>query len=147
MFEKILVCLDGSELSEQIIPYAIGQAKKFNSEVILVQAVDTPTSVPSAAGHISGPALKDQIHAQQEKVTAYLSKTAKRLSEDGVKVEHATLKGSPAHAIVDYAHEEDVSLIAIATHGHSGIRRAVLGSVADYVIRESHLPMLVIKPQ
>jgi len=147
MFEKILVCLDGSELSEQIIPFVIEQAKQFNSKVVLVQAIATPSSVPTATGSVSGPALKEQINAQEHKAKNYLSGIALKLGDDGIEVEYSTLKGSPGHSIVDYAHENEVSLIAIATHGHSGIKRAVLGSVADYVIRQSHLPMLVIKPK
>ena len=145
MFEKILVCLDGSELAEQILPYAVEQAKKFGGKVILLQAISSPSSVISGTGPVTGPALQDQIKAEDDKATKYLERIASKLQSDNV--EYATAKGTPGHAIVEYAQDSEVDLIAIATHGHSGIRRAILGSVADYVIRESHLPMLVIKPK
>ena len=147
MFENILVCLDGSELAEQILPYANEQAKKFESKVILIQAISSPSSVISGTGPVTGPALQDQIKAEDDKATKYLSLIASKLQSEDIAVEYATVRGAAGHAIVEYAHENEVGLIAIATHGHSGIRRAILGSVADYVIRESHLPMLVIKPQ
>lgn len=147
MFEKILVCLDGSELAEQILPYITEQAKKFGSKVILIQAISSPSSVISGTGPVTGPALQDQIKAEDDKATKYLLRIASKLQSEEINVEYATAKGTPGHAIVEYARENEVSLIAIATHGHSGIRRAILGSVADYVVRESHLPMLVIKPQ
>jgi len=147
MFEKTLVCLDGSELAEQILPYAIEQAKKFKSKVILLQAISSPSSVISGTGSVTGPALQDQIKAEDNKATKYLLRIASKLQSEDIEVEYTTVRGVPGHAIVEYSRENEVGLIAIATHGHSGIRRAILGSVADYVVRESHLPMLVIKPK
>ncbi|MFC1998268.1 universal stress protein [Chloroflexota bacterium] len=147
MFEKILVCLDGSELAEQILPYVTEQAKKFKSKVILLQAIAKPSSVISGTGPVTGPALQDQIKAEDDKATKYLLRIASTLQSEEINVEYTTVKGTPGHAIVEYARENEANLIAISTHGHSGIKRAILGSIADYVIRESHLPMLVIKPQ
>ena len=147
MFEKILVCLDGSELAEQILPYITEQAKKCKSKVILIQAIAKPSSVISGTGPVTGPALQDQIEAEDNKAIKYLSRIATKLQDEEIAVEYTTVKGAPGNVMVEYARENGVDLIAIATHGHSGIKRAILGSVADYVIRESHLPMLVIKPQ
>jgi nucleotide-binding universal stress UspA family protein len=147
MFEKILVCLDGSELAEQILPYAVEQAKKFKSKVILIQAIAKPSSVISGTGPVTGPALQDQIKAEEDKATKYLSRMATKLQCEEIAAEYIAVEGAPGHEIVEYARENEVDLIAIATHGHSGIKRAILGSIADYVIRESHLPMLVIKPK
>ena len=147
MFEKILVCLDGSTLAEQILPYATEQAKKFKSKVTLIQAVPTPSSVPSATGSVTGPALKEQVDAEQHKAQLYLGKIATELANEGVNADYKVVSGTPGHAIVQYSRENAIELIAIATHGHSGIKRAVLGSVADHVVRQSHLPMLVIKPK
>ena len=147
MFDKILVCLDGPELAEQILPYAIEQATKFESKLILVQAISSPSSVISGKGPVTGPALQDQIKAEDNKATKYLEHIASKLQGKDIAVEYTTVRGAPGHAIVEYTHENEMELIAIATHGHSGIRRAILGSVADYIIRESHLPMLVIKPK
>ncbi|MFC1978961.1 universal stress protein [Chloroflexota bacterium] len=147
MFKKILVCLDGSELAEQILPYVSEQAKRFQSKLILLQAISKPSSVISGTGPVTGPALQDQIKAEDDKATKYLSRIASNLQGGEMAVDYTTVRGTPGNAIVEYARENEVGLIAIATHGHSGIRRAILGSVADYIIRESHLPMLVIKPR
>ncbi|MBT3363218.1 MAG: universal stress protein [Chloroflexi bacterium] len=147
MFNKILVCLDGSKLAEQILPFAIEQAKKLKSSVTLLQVIASPSSVISGAGSVTGPALHDQIDAEEDEAKKYLSRIVKKLESENIKTDYATLRGTPGHTIVDYAHENQIDLIAIATHGHSGIRRAIVGSVVDHVIRESHLPTLVIKPQ
>ncbi|MFC1951376.1 universal stress protein, partial [Chloroflexota bacterium] len=104
-------------------------------------------SVPSATGSITGPALKQQIEAQQQKAQGYLAKIAAQVADEGADSRYEAIMGAPGHSIVEYARENKMELIAIATHGHSGIKRAVLGSVADYVIRESRLPILVIKPK
>ena len=58
-----------------------------------------------------------------------------------------TLIGSPGPTIISYANESNIDLIAIASHGHSGLRNILLGSVAEYVVRESGLPILMIRPK
>jgi nucleotide-binding universal stress UspA family protein len=147
MFKKILVCLDGSKLAEQILPFALEQAKKMECNITLLQVIASPSSVMSGAGSVTGPALHDQIDAEESEAKKYLSRIVSKIESDNIKADYATLKGTPGHAIVDYAHENQIDLISIATHGHSGIRRAIVGSIVDHVIRHSHLPMLVIKPQ
>ena len=64
MFKKILVCLDGSKLAEQILPFALEQAKKMECNIILLQVIASPSSVMSGAGSVTGPALHDQIDAE-----------------------------------------------------------------------------------
>jgi nucleotide-binding universal stress UspA family protein len=78
---------------------------------------------------------------------AYLGKLAAPLRKRGIEVETVAVPGRPGEAILDYANTNSISLIAIATHGRGGLRRAVFGSVADQVLRRSGLPVLVIRPQ
>ena len=78
---------------------------------------------------------------------AYLEEVAEPLRENGLDVACVVLHGVAGDVIVSYAQNEPVDLIALATHGHSGLGRIVFGSVADHVLRESGLPILVIKPQ
>ena len=77
---------------------------------------------------------------------AYLEQVAQPLREKGLDVECVILSGAPGDTIISYAHENEVKLIAIATRGRSGLGRLAFGSVADFVLRESELPILVMKP-
>jgi nucleotide-binding universal stress UspA family protein len=151
MFEKILVCLDGSRLAEQILPYATEQAIRFKSKVVLLQAFIIPSAIAAAGAQAAPAASTDIIQEEANKLEAeakvYLEEIAKPLREKGLDVECVTLQGTAGEVIIDYAHNEAVDLIALATHGHSGLGRVIFGSVADHVLRESGLPILLIKPK
>ena len=139
MFERILVCLDGSSLAEQILPYATEVAQRFASRMILLQVIP-PSSVLGGGDttlelELFGPAK------------AYLERIAQPLREVGLDVECATLLEPPGQAIISYANKSGVGLIAIATHGRGGLGRVMFGSVADFVLRESRLPVLMVRPQ
>jgi nucleotide-binding universal stress UspA family protein len=150
MFEKILVCLDGSALAEQILPYAIEEAIRFRSKVVLLQIVEAHTVpvVEAGASALAVEASAQQIEKEQRDVKAYLEALTQSLLEKGVDAEYVTLQGVQiGQTIVDYAKQNEVNLIAIATHGRSGLKRLVLGSVAEFVLRESGLPILLIRPK
>jgi nucleotide-binding universal stress UspA family protein len=152
MFERILVCLDGSELAEQILPYAIEQALRFNSKLTLLQVVTIPSSVytASAASELpqAGDMIAREIQKQEAEARAYVDRVAKSLLKKGVEAEGVVLGPlQPGRAIVKYAQDNAIDLICIATHGRSGLGRFVFGSVADRVLRESGLPILVVKPK
>lgn len=164
MFEKILVCLDGSDLAEQILPYVMEQALRFGSKVELLRVVTMPsTGIPAAAagagagtppdytaagtGSYTAELMREQVEREENEAKTYLDHVTKQLHEKGLDVDWVIGQGTPGEAIVKYAHESEVGFIAITTHGHSGLKRAIFGSVADYVLRESGLPMLVIKPE
>jgi nucleotide-binding universal stress UspA family protein len=148
MFQKILVCLDGSKLAEQILPYAAEQAARFGSSLVLFQVVSL-ASLPAPTGIESVPVAvpNDQLAEAEAAAKDYLEGLAIPLRGKGLKVQCASLIGHPAESIVSYAEESKFDLVAIATHGRSGLRRLVFGSVADYVIRKSGLPILLIKPK
>lgn len=152
MFEKILVCLDGSKLAEQILPYAVEEALGFQGKLVLFQAVPEPVAFsPGIPGVASIPVRTDTMLEEAKEALNeardYLEEIAKPLRKKGIQVEVVTILGIAGEAILSYAVGNNVDLITIATHGRSGLRRGVFGSVADYVLRESGLPMLVIRPQ
>lgn len=153
MFEKILVCLDGSKLAEQILPYAKEEALHFNSQLTLLEVVTVPTMVAWAEEVAGAPSqtggwTEETLHREAEEAKAYLEHIAKPLRMQGVNVECMVVQDSPiGDAIINYAQNNKIDLICIATHGHSGLGRVVFGSVADRVLKESGLPILVIKPQ
>ncbi len=148
MFQKILVCLDGSKLAEQIMPYVTEQAAQFGSSLVLLQvvslsAIPTPTGIESVPMAVPDTLLKDAEMAAM----SYLSELAGPLRDKGLKVQCVTMIGHPAETIVSYADENKIDLVALATHGRSGLKRMVFGSVADFVVRKSGRPILLIKPR
>lgn len=151
MFKKILVCLDGSRLAEQILPYAREEAIRFQSKLVLLQVVPEPIAFsPGIPGGAPLPIQTDiMIEGAKEELNSakkYLEKLAAPLRKKGMRVETVAIPGTAGEAILNYANTNSVNLITIATHGRGGLQRAVFGSVADYVLRESGLPVLVIRP-
>ena len=139
MFERILVCLDGSKAAEQILPYVESQALKFSSKVILLQVTDIPTGKNQTT-------TTKQTQKVKSEGKAYLKGIARPLQVQGVEVECVVLQsGSIGEAIVDYANENKVDLIAISKHSYISTGQFVFGSVADFILDESKLPTLVIK--
>jgi nucleotide-binding universal stress UspA family protein len=147
MFDKILVCLDGSELAEQILPYAAELARKLDSRLILLEVTLPPSAaVESLTGYYRATPLEKVLREEAE-ARAYLNRVAQRLRKKGTKVSTVTMPGDPGRTILDVAGEQKAGLIVLGTHGRSGLRRLVFGSVTEFVVQHSELPVLVKKPQ
>ncbi len=152
MFKKILVCLDGSKLAEAILPYAIEQAQRFNSDMVLFRAFSEPATISLAlpgmpAVPVDSKRVDKRLIEDENESETYLKSLAIKLHDEAkVTVTYASVLGAAGQAIVEYGREQGIDLIAIATHGRSGPGRVVLGSVADFVIRNSRLPILLIRP-
>jgi nucleotide-binding universal stress UspA family protein len=152
MLDKIVVPLDGSDLAEEMLPVVEELASKLSAEVVLLQAVITLTEAMREAG--PGPGLtpelgmdvaKRRVESETGSAERYLEEVRKRLQAKGLKVSTAIAEGLPAGAILEYAKENNASLIALATHGRGGLARAVTGSVADAVVRHSDVPVLLVR--
>jgi nucleotide-binding universal stress UspA family protein len=151
VFEKVLVCLDGSALAEEILPYIAAESRSFG-KVILVKVLATPeVSLPigvpgEAIGPVRTDAMLERLQKEMEETPGYLEAKAQPLRDKGLDVECVVLEGIVSEAIIDYARDNGVGLIAIATHGHSGLRQIALGSTAEYLLRHSGLPVLMVTP-
>lgn len=153
MYKKILVPLDGSELAE----CALSHVKKLfedgaAGEVILLNAVVTeiPWRVINEGG--DGDIMPFDYNAFKktfiDKSMKYLARVQSRLASDGIEVKTETIEaGTPSQAIADYAQKNDVDLIVIATHGYTGMKKMMLGSIALKVLHESNVPVLLIRPE
>lgn len=141
MYKKILVTLDGSPLAEKVLPHARQIAQKFGAELILLHVVRWP---PISKSLEASQITEDQELAARE-AESYLESVQEGLTAAGVTVRYAIVKGQPAAEIVDYAELEKVDLIAMSTHGRSGLSRWVLGSVAERVLRAAPCPVLLIR--
>ena len=155
MFQRILVPLDGSDLSAQALPYAAGMAVQFGAEMFLLRSVP-PVSVPGfEAGTMADPVtaenLLDAVQGQEaqtiRRAENYLKEHAKGLRNQGLKVTTHAVVGPPTPSILDLCRREGVDLVVMATRGRSSLGRALLGSVADQVIRHSGVPVLAVRPR
>jgi nucleotide-binding universal stress UspA family protein len=152
MFKKIMVCLDGSELAEKVLPYAVAEATCFNSELVLFRVVSEAFLVTPVLPGISGlpvdaARLGKRAVADEKEAREYLQNLVDRFQAGNeLRISFDTAQGTAGPAIIQYCQENEVELIAIATHGRSGPGRVVMGSVADYVVRHSSFPLLLIRP-
>lgn len=142
MFNRIMVCLDGSSLSEQILPIVTEVAQRFGSAVTLFASVEIPTPA-SPEFPVELDLIQDLRRSEAQQ---YLDGVAAQLSEAGITTLTATAIGSPGPAIVEYALANAMELIALGTHGRKNIGRLVFGSVTDHVLRHASIPVLAVKP-
>lgn len=143
MYERVLIPLDGSELAETILPFAERVAGPLDAEVVLLSVVEPISAVAGlAADRAVGP---DALLLRQLEAKKYLGEVARRLEAKGVRVRTLLGLGMPAGEIAEVAKAEKADLIAMTTHGRSGLRRALFGSVAEEVLRSAGVPVLMIR--
>jgi nucleotide-binding universal stress UspA family protein len=143
MYDRLLVPLDGSDLAERSIPHAIEFARRFGAMVSLLEVI-TPI-VATVEVDPAMVAYQQVMEAETEVAEGYIKKTVERFRSEGIEVDGETLVGSPGMTIVDYAHKVGATLIVMATHGRSGLPRFFLGGVANYVLREAGVPVLLVR--
>jgi nucleotide-binding universal stress UspA family protein len=142
MYEKILVALDGSQFSEAILPYSRLLADKLKLAVELIHVIDSEMATPtSTAGQL---VYQSVIAAEKSKSLDYLKKVAASFPA-ATKVTCSVESGNPAEVIIDKATAQRLTLIAMTTHGRSGINRWLLGSVADKVLQGAFNPLLLVR--
>lgn len=143
-FKRILAPLDGSDTGEAALHHVVELARKTGASIILFHVIPEVHTVES---RILGKEFNKFVRAMHEAGQEYLDKVATRIAEKGIEVTTKIAHGDPAETIVDTAVIEKVDLIAMSTHGRSGIARWLLGSVADKIIHESKLPLWLVRPQ
>lgn len=146
MYQKILVPLDRSKVAECILPHVkqiAGGCK--GCEVVLLEVIATPPAWVME---------KDGIHesheAQKRLAQEYLSQIKSRLASEGLQEVTITTEvrvGDASENIIDFAKQKAVDIIIMATNVNPGISMLMIGSVADKVIRYSHIPVLVVRPE
>jgi nucleotide-binding universal stress UspA family protein len=147
MFKKILVPLDGSKLAEFVIPYArmIGDACQA-AQIIFTRVIE-PIVIPAVSPEYFSADVYTQMEAQaKQEAESYLKQLVQDTKFERATVDSKILYGRAADSLVDYAHNNKVDLIIIATHGRSGLSRWIRGSVANRVLQSAKLPVLTIPP-
>ena len=154
MYKKIMVPLDGSELAECVLPHVEAIANGCGvGEVVLVRVVEPVTLIYGATTDGGSVFTEEDAERLRKKTDAsnqtaakdYLNQVAGKVKLGKVKVQKKLLSGKAAESLADYATNNDVDLVVIATHGRSGISRWVMGSVADRVLRSSCVPVLMVR--
>ena len=144
--KRILIPLDGSELSEQISESALELGGPMQSEYILLRVVE-PFVIAGYAPMAQASRLDVKLTQEQlAEAQRYLDRVAERLRATGHRTQTRALLGEQvAVAILDEARRQNADLIAMTTHGRSGIARLLLGSVADKVLRGANMPLLIAR--
>jgi nucleotide-binding universal stress UspA family protein len=144
MFETILVPLDGSKRAEAILGHVEELAQHYlNAKVILMQVVDPAgQSVGSEPSH---KAFRDESKRRTEQVESYLTALQEGFQENGIAAQTRIEHGPVVQAIIRTAKREGASLIAMASHGRSGLSQAFHGSVASGVLHRVDRPLLLIR--
>ncbi len=155
MYKEILVPLDGSDVSASSLPTARQLAEALGARVHLLQissqteefAVMRGAEFGTLGSDYSQQVLDEVMTAQRDRIEKYLNEVGDELTSAGLNVVKAVEDGQAADKIVDYAEAAEIDLIIMSTHGRGGVRRFLVGSVTDKVIRSTNLPVLVIHPE
>ena len=158
MYSCVLVPLDGSALAAQVLPYAAMVAKSTGATVLLLRAVNpfpgelvreginTFRETDDQAGPLPSSAdWEDVLSRINSDAGAYLEELAGPIRSDGVTVETVVKDGDPAECILEEADKDAGTLIAMSTHGRTGVGRWLLGSVTDKMVRSGRHPMLITR--
>lgn len=150
MREIILVPLDGSKVGEAALPYVEDLVPKFlpepKVEVMLMQVLSS-LSHYVVAGEASArvPYTEEEIEQMKKQAKSYLKKAGENLRKKGATTKVRVEVGHAAEEIIKVADEINANIIAMSTHGRSGLSRWAFGSVTDRVLRGGHKPVLVVR--
>lgn len=141
---RILIPLDGSELSERALPYAIALAKRFQSAVTLLRVVEVPFSAGATDFNVAHWAREALQYGYRE-AQSYLDAKEIELKQEGIHARTLVREESPAEDILLAARSENADLIVISSHGKGGSTQWTAGSVADKVMNHSPCPVFLVR--
>ena len=144
MYKTILVPLDGSKRAEAILPHVEEMAHRFKAKVILLQVVEPPDLV--ALQHVELVEMRlEGLRQHMNEADAYLAGLQGEFREKNIKAKRYVESGPVIEAILNAADREGADLIAMASHGRSGLSRVFYGSVAAGVLQRVDRPLLLIR--
>jgi len=140
MYKRALIPLDGSAVAESILPFILEIAGPLDMQVTLVRVI-----VPSPPVAIEGAVAIDDVEKLREEAETYLAAAASELRAKGLRVTTTVRCGEPVDEILTAAIEADADLIAMTTHGRSGLSRLVFGSIAAAVLARAEVPVFMMR--
>jgi nucleotide-binding universal stress UspA family protein len=142
MYKRALVPLDGSPVAETVLPFILDIAGPLDMEVLLLRVVQpVPPVVIEGSRHV----IVEDEQGRRIDAEEYLAPLAVELRDRGVRAEVRVCRGVPAAEIVNAARDTGADLIAMSTHGRSGLGRLMFGSVAEAVLRHSDVPVFLLR--
>ena len=140
MFDPILVPLDGSLIAECVLPHVVAIGQAFNAQTMLLHVLDKDRAAAS-------PQLFDLLNWQINKTEAnlYLERIGDQLQKSGLQTKSIVLEGLAAESITEFAHSQDMKLVILSSHGHSGLRKWMISSVTHKIILSAPTSVLIIR--
>jgi nucleotide-binding universal stress UspA family protein len=142
MYKRVVVPLDGSPLAECMLRFVVDIAGPLDLEVVLLRVIRV---LPRPATEGVRSAVLENGDYSPADALEYLAPLAGELRRRGIRVQTKVRRGEPVEEIVDCARETDADLIAMTTHGRSGLGRWLFGSVAEAVLREAEIPVFLMR--
>lgn len=146
LFKKILVPLDGSTMSEAVLPYVKEIAIHTNSEIILLRVLEQGQHVRTIGGIDHFAYTDEQVEEMRQETIAYLNEINQKLTKDGFTVKTLVKIGDVARDIIDTTIQENISIVAMSSHGKSAAIKWVLGSVSNKILQAGKKPLLLVRP-
>lgn len=140
MFKHVLVPLDGSSLAECVLPHTVAVASTFESDVTLLRVLEQP---PAATRSLFADLLQWRFGEVEAK--AYLDEWTNRLQAVGLRMTNTLLEGQAAERIVEFAHDHDVDLIFLSSHGRSGLSEWNISSIVQKIILRAHTSVMIVR--
>ncbi|WP_226022729.1 universal stress protein [Halomicrobium salinisoli] len=147
MYDNILVPTDGSDAARAAVDHAVDLAGKYDATIHALYVVDVNATHYSLGteqvDRIRQGRLDEmeEVREDADEATGYVADAA---AEHGLEVVEHVTAGEPARAIRKFVEDNDIGLVVMGSHGRSGLSRVVLGSVAETVLRRTHVPVLVV---
>lgn len=150
MYERILVPLDGSEFAESSLDHVRAIAAGCKTKrVILFGVVDTSAPWPASTlrGMLGEDFIKQSLENGRKWLTDYLISVAEKLKGNDLVVAAVVERGNPAQRILDYSETKGIGLIIMCTHGRTGLGKFAFGSVAEKVLHNARVPVIIVTPK
>lgn len=145
MYKKILIPVDGSTRAERILPHVRELATKFDSELCAVQVIVPQYRMASLDSPYYMQVLVEELEQIESEAKSYLEQLKNRLRADGLNVRTHIAHGPVVESLLQIAKDEDVDLIALSSHGRTGLSRVYYGSIASGILHRSDRPLLLIR--
>lgn len=142
MFDRILIPTDGSDPARPAVEMAIDLAAVHDATLHVLYVVDQPATVSGVGEGFAG--LDDLLDALEERGQQATKAVVERARERGIETRAAVRRGNPQDDILGYAEDHDVDVVVMGTHGRTGVKRALLGSVTENVVRHADIPVLTV---
>lgn len=144
MYKSILTPLDGSKTAESILKHVEELARRFDAKVVFLQVIE-PTTFIAGSETAFYAQYEEEVEKKKKRAEVYLAAIKGEFREKGIESKVRVVNGPIVDAIIAAAESENVDLIAIASHGRSGLSRVFYGSVAAGILNRAERPLLLIR--